>query len=846
MKPIMKLLIVALMSSSVEAAVAEGENLLVNGTFRAGRLDFPEFWSPSSAESVIYRPKGGPDGKKPSIVLTGDGALSGTVSARQQGMTLVSGERYKLSAHIKTKGLKSRYAGLVIHNSGWVKAEGFTNLPSDSDWTFYEKSFALMPSKNSEYGVAMFAVELTGEIHFADLKLEAASEAARKGSSSQKSIVAAPRLVPFHPLLNRIPLKKAELMFKFYGILPEKLKAYECCITVGGNKIPEQILPLETDGDILVKLAGLPCGDYELKAAVRHRKTNKTIIDTVYPITIIDVPAIDRSSIRQLNNLVAEVLKKPVPVATDPHTFTFVNPREGWVFVALTGTDPAPDLSVTINDTDVVITAETDRLEAFRKLPMGEHRIEVSGNKSDATLIVRSIAEIFDYPPCVNSYVRENGSYGWAFMKEHILYAVTTLNGGRLPGVALGEAKAQGLRWLANFNVAPVDDPADLRDRMEKTAGMTGPNYDGFTCDELFFGRMNIGNYTEALRSLHNPENRLVYTWVVGKPAITSLHTDFMSACLNASRGHGRLLFEAYCHPQADEKSAAAYLEHKIGETMHRFNAFFPDAAAGTGIIFGNFNQIPIISLEHDPAVDFKYFLDMQVNLVANSPEFKDLATTGYWGTYYADEELVRWSFKLMRHYAVEGNRGMLSKRYGFTYKPGFLANGDFADGFKGWAISPAAEGSICTQTIRGYGKNSQGRWGAGNAGDTVCVMKRSAEKPNRISQTAAGLEAGKAYCLQFVTADLADVTGKKYNPRRYGIRAQLAGVEVLDDKGFVHIDRRNSGRYKHNDNVAKINLNRIVFRAASSSHVISFNDEKAAAGEELIINFIQLKPYFE
>ena len=42
-----------------------------------------------------------------------------------------------------------------------------------------------------------------------------------------------------------------------------------------------------------------------------------------------------------------------------------------------------------------------------------------------------------------------------------------------------------------------------------------------------------------------------------------------------------------------------------------------------------------------------------------------------------------------------------------------------------------------------------------GSAGDMVCVMTRSAGKPNRISQTAKGLEVGKAYCLQFVTADL-------------------------------------------------------------------------------------------
>jgi hypothetical protein len=844
MHALLALLGVAIAGSS-PGAVAEGENLLINGAFDAEQVDFPEFWSPSPAKGVIYSRVGGPQGQKPSIRLTSDNASSGTISCRQQGLTLVAGETYKLSVYIKTQGFQSRYAGVVVHNSGWTSAVGITNLPTDSDWTFHEKTFTLIPSKNNEYGLAMFACDPAGEVHFADVRLEAVSQAAREGSTSQMAIVAAPRLVPLEPLLNKIPLDNPELTLRFYGPRAEKSAASYCSVTVDGND-PARQTAVGDDGKILVDLTGLPRGDHALQLAIRRRGTNETICEAGYLITIVDLPPIDRSRIRQLNNLVAELLNQPVENTGATQSFDFVNPRDGWVFVACTTDAPAPGLAVTIDDRETVITAATDRLEAFRQLPLGTHRITVSGHTGDARLIVRSIPEIFDYPPCVNSHVPENGSYGWEFMKQHILPAVTTLNGGVLPGDALPEAKALGLRWLANFGVGSPSDPVELQERMEQTAGMTEPQYDGFTSDELFFGRTTIGNYSQALGLLRNPRDRLIYSWIVGKPSIASLHTEFMSACLNASRGRGRLLFEAYCHPQDNEQAAAAYLDNMVGETMRRFNAFFPNAAAGTGIIFGNFNQIPIISLEHNPAVDFKYFLDMQVNLIANSPDFRDLATTGYWGTYYGDEELVRWSFELMRHYAVEGNTDMLSDRYGFTYNPGFLENGDFADGLDGWTASPAAGGSLRTQTIAGYGRNSQGRWGAGSAGDTVCVMTRNAAQPNRISQVAEGLEVGRAYCLQFVTADLADVVGKKYNPRRYGIDVELAGAEILADKSFVHIDRRNSGRYKDNDNVAKINLHRIVFRPSSPTQVVAFHDEQAIPGEELLINFVQLKPYLE
>ena len=167
MKPLLVLLGIASFLSCVEGAVVPGENLLLNGGFDAEQVDFPEFWSPSSSRDVIYCRSGGPEGKKASLVLKSDGTTPGTVSARQQGMTLAAGETYKLSAYIKTKGFQSRQAGLVIHNNGWTSAVGITNLPVDAEWAFHEKTFTLIPSDNKQYGLAMFAVNPTGEIHFA-------------------------------------------------------------------------------------------------------------------------------------------------------------------------------------------------------------------------------------------------------------------------------------------------------------------------------------------------------------------------------------------------------------------------------------------------------------------------------------------------------------------------------------------------------------------------------------------------------------------------------------------------------------------------------------------------------
>ena len=54
----------------------------------------------------------------------------------------------------------------------------------------------------------------------------------------------------------------------------------------------------------------------------------------------------------------------------------------------------------------------------------------------------------------------------------------------------------------------------------------------------------------------------------------------------------------------------------------------------------------------------------------------------------YTDEETIRWGSHLFRHYGIQGrgDRATLD-----PYDSPHLANGDFADGTKGWETAPAA-----------------------------------------------------------------------------------------------------------------------------------------------------------
>ena len=810
--------------------MAPGQNLLINGELDAEQMDFPPFWTATNREVATYEPTVGPESTG-AVILKAPAGEKASVSVRQQGLKLVAGETYKISAWVKTNAFSSGHYGVILHNSGWFSSQGLREWPETTDgWQFLEHTFKLTESKDGTYGAAIFAQNFSGEAQIARVKVEAISERALAGSSVSPILAEQNRvrLVPWTPLLNRIPKAAPQMTFHAFGRLtPQTVAEHDCVFTLDGKEWRKSALQPELN---VVDLAGVAVGDHRLGVAIVHRARNEEVFALDQTITIVDLPAVDSSSHRPFNNFVTEVLSRDLAPAAAEQRFSFDNPRDGWVYVAVQAPAVDAGLAVRLADLGVVITAATDRAETFRHLPMGRHDVAVTGAATGGKLVVRSIIEIFNYPACANSHVPQNGSYGWDFHVKHVFPAVTTLNGGRIPDENLPEFKERGLRWLANLVTTAPKSAADLVERMEKAAGLNDPKYDGVTCDEQFFAQPNLLDYTEAIRQYANPNDRLIYTWIVGKPSMAGIHNDFISASINASRGRGRLIYEAYCHSRPDEKDATDYLQNRVVDTMDKFVEYFPDAAAGSGILFGNFNQIPIISLDVNPEVDYKYYLDMQLNLVANHPSFKNLATTGYWGSYYDDEELYRWSFQLLRHYCVEGNTTMLSEKYGYTYNPGHLRNCDFLQGLDGWDVAAAAAEAVLPASFAGYGKGAQRRWGAASkTGDTFCLFKRQDGQANVISQKATGLVPGKVYTLQFVTADYQDMLNKRFNPREHGITATLgAGVEVIPEQSYVFVDRRNSGR-KKDDGQARVNLHHIRFRATAESFTVTFSDADAA-----------------
>ena len=834
------LLMTLLVCISGYCQVKPGENLCINGMLEADQETMPPYWEFANVKYISYNPTGGPDSTG-CLIFENLEDTPVHVNARQHELHLVKDETYKVSCYVKTKNFKNtKHYGWVVINTGWYSEQGVKKIPENTNgWVKLEEQFTLKPSRDDLYGVALFFTGLTGRIEVAQLKLEAVSpEALAKSHPSAAMLtINAPRLVPISPVLYNIPAENKRIDFIFGGVKPKGNATAQ--FEVDGKPIAS--MPLNRN--LPLKLDNIAIGPHTLKAQIVAEEG--TVFERTYDICIAPTPKVDTTGHKRLNNLVTIIAEKTLGDAQNA-SCTFSNPKEGWIYISLQNVGNAA-CSVKLDGKEV-LTSSTPRHETFRQAFKGAHTLEIQG-APNAKLVVKSIANIFNYPLCANSQVPQNGKYDWAFHEKYVFPAVTTLNGGFCQEENIPKIREMGLLWIANLGTSHPKSVEYLLEKFQTAAGLTLPHYDGVTCDEQFFSSAGLDYYTKAIWDYKVPNDKLIYTWIVGKPGLRGPHNDFMSASINACKGKGILLFEAYCHARPNEKDAEDYLRQKLNDTMQAFTNFYPNAAEHSGMLLGNFNQIPVISLDLNPEVDYKYYLDMQLNIIANHPDFANLNTVGYWGSYYDDEELYRWSFKLLRHYAVEGRTDMLSKqpKYNYTYNPGLLVNCDFLDGLNGWTVDAASEKSVkIVKMDADFLRSSQGRWGAGTQGMDLCVLKREEGKPNTLTQVAKGLVPGRTYTLQFITVDYDDQLAHKYNPYKLPLKATLGkGVKILPEKSYVYVDNRKTERVK-NAKGARVNLNHIRFIAEAETVTVTFSDEAAKPGKQYGFNYVMMKPYYD
>ena len=614
----------------------------------------------------------------------------------------------------------------------------------------------------------------------------------------------------------------------------------------------------------------LSAGEYEIRAKVLDRDGNQKGKSGQSEFVWPEMPSWPNQTpeMKVLNNLVTELLNVDDPTRAE---YAFTNPRKHWVFISSTA-DPGASgkARISLDSAENVIVHEPQAestIEAMRLLPAGEQkiRIERDGEASVSKLIVRAIPELGYSQFPRDPYIAEYGPYDWDFIEKHFMKNLNMIDGSTdMDNVTIRRAyeqwKAHGKRW--------VDETYIPGQSYAKEKAKT------LTADEAYAywakgdaGRPGFENsFVDGLlgNELHGGSD---VAWAAWTEAIKRLHRDFPGKvfypyCSPFYRNDGGQLFsktmmacgyafswEVYLPETGTEYAARAHIDKVLRNSMHKWKTSVPGVERAVMINFGHgITSVGDTTQDVDPGVDFKVYMDLMFNLVANDPVFFGLYGVMEYSAPAADRELWIWGSKLMRHYFIEGNTGMLSDGpYVLTH----IGNPDFDDGVQGWTLSPAEEGSMAVKGKDGYGM-LQGRYYnyqlPPDNGNRFMWTKRSARGPNVCSQQIRDLKPGRLYSVKTITADYNDIVENRLVQQKHALRIEIEGGEALPERSFQALQKTWRGE------PLKIfmSFHLTVFRAKTDtaklviSDWVSDTEPGAPIGQELIYNYIEVMPFLE
>lgn len=748
----------------------------------------------------------------------------------------------RLQIHIKTKNFKSSRSGVIIYNNGWLAATGTDKLPENTEgWLKLEEIVVAPESNDGYYSFGIFATASSGDLYVSAPVLEGVSEKAIVESQPALRWSQSPRIVPVEPLLNKISFDDPQMQFFFAPEVNEN--EYECRIRIGSSEV--MVFPIKNQ-TVKAKFNQLSMGQNTMDIEVINKNNGHVVASNQYPIEVIKPFIVPQG--KKLNVLVHELYHGKL----ENRGYEIINPRDGWIYIS--PDNAGKNINGTIGNNKVLSFREGEKTETMRFLSAGRHELIISGAAEGGTIAIRTVPEILLYPMMVHE--KKNLSkfqYDLDFFKRYLWPVCNLQNSSStwrpvraIDQTALNELKERGIRLIGSggFQKKVWTNSSDMEKAIR--TGWSTSNTIGRTIDEVlpYSKTVVMREFSNALWNLTNYD-KLVYTWLEGYGFLCrpEYHADLLAAAANVSQGKGKLLFETYVWSQPDEKSLEDHLQ-LMRKHLDYARRFMPNPNDKTMMIMSGLTTNGTFNINGYPEVDIKYLFDRFFNILVNDPAFENLYGTGCYNINYCDEETTRWISRLLRHYFLEGRCDMLSEYYGFTYRPGHLANGDFAAGMKGWQ----AEGDVKISHFAGYGfrRGQQRRVLPYGTGDTFCLFKRSVKAANLLSQTAKNLTPGKQYSLTYVTADLADVKKVQSQFPSCILPVRLENAEIIDD--LTYITRM---PFKDKNQKAAINTHRVVFRAKTPNVKITFSDwlddtePGAVAGQEQMLNFISLKPYF-
>ena len=673
------------------------------------------------------------------------------------------------------------------------------------------------------------------------------------------------RIVPVDPLLDFVDAKEGKMTFFWNG----EPAAVGCRLSVsvdGGDPVHAE---LGADRRATVKLGTLAPREHGIEVTLNAADGSR-LARNKYTITAIQPPRPVEG--RRLNNFVVEILDAPLADGE----FTFDNPREGWVFIGFDRPYPSACAVLDGGADPVVVFRQDEPSETMRWLEEGTHKLTVKGAPGGGRLSVRLVKPL---KITARTFANEKTAlslglkgYGWEFFRRWQIPSFNYLTMGgnwRLRSatdrMAWGNAELlkRGRKLMAAADVRPGDlelraDPVQMRG---KFAG--SPAYRDGLALEMDENKINapaaeMDAYAEAVWELAADRSpRAMFSDICDVPSqsLTNLtaQVSAISAVLNTGHGRGMLVPEMYLGAKQTEEERDAQEERAVA-FVESLRAALPSAPAHTIHLMGGWLTIGSWSSYSSCEADIKVLYDHYLRRLATDPAFHDVGGVGM-STLACDEEVARWTARLVHHYCIEGRTDSLAERFGYKYRPEIVKDGDFLEGLAHWTAHPAAADSLRPERRHGYGgKKGQVRMGRSKMalGECFALFTRSAVAPNRLVQHVSGLTPGKYYTLTYCTADYDDVCEPGKHPTDGRLAVHLEAAEIVPELSFEWAvpDVATTKKQDQPPHCVTVTT-RTVFRATKTDGELEFSDWKDAAnpggdpGRRRLLNYVSIKPYY-
>ena len=573
---------------------------------------------------------------------------------------------------------------------------------------------------------------------------------------------------------------------------------------------------------------------------------------------------------KRLNNLVTELVHRNSVSIAKEKEIAFTNPREGWIYFAFDVT-ASKDGFVEMLDAAGKVLVHKDAntpgcAETMRWFTQGAQHITLRGQGVSAikSLVIRTMPEthFVRYPQ--EPRFPQQGSFDWTWLKANVLSSVNTVVGFPDEKInnAIDEWTGMGRKFIS-YGSLPHDKDltaAKAFEYWEKNPGFQDKRLSGLIADE-FQGRQNplYPAWIAGMRQLGaqmKGTGKAFYGYCGGpgmysRPEARELvRTVFDSGFYMA--------WERYHHEIPSLNEARTFMDTILGQEMTKWQAAFPDCQRHMVMVLGLFATGP--DLDVQPDVNYKVWMDMQMQYLATHKLFDGLFGVHWWFSGYSNEDLLRWESALYRHYCIEGKTELLSKQFGWTYMLDHIKNPDFFKGLENWTVTPAAQDSMMAKYLERYAQIENRYWMKGvypddPAGNTYLWTERKANAPNVASQEIENLVPGKVYTVQMITADYQDIINGRSEKKQHAVTLGVEGAEIVPNGSYASVAVSSPWSHEQlpfKNGPAWFNHHQVMFRATGKTAKLTISDWASpstpggAIGQQFMINYLQLQPYYE